>query len=127
VEKYGTARQATHYHIIRRMRFACWITKATDTHSECVILTYSFSTATVVTRTRLNVTLYVHCLSWYYCSVSLGKFHNSLPKYAIPIPLIFFPIDLIIAPMLYYKPPRQPRNFSLHKQQSVKTMRKIPL
>jgi hypothetical protein len=23
---------------IRRMRFACWITKATDTHSEYVIL-----------------------------------------------------------------------------------------
>jgi hypothetical protein len=22
---------------IRRMRFACWITKAADTHSECVI------------------------------------------------------------------------------------------
>ena len=24
--------------IIRRMRFVFWITKATDTHSECVIL-----------------------------------------------------------------------------------------
>jgi hypothetical protein len=33
VEKYGTARQATDENIIRRMRFACWITKATDTHS----------------------------------------------------------------------------------------------
>jgi hypothetical protein len=39
VEKYGTARQATDDNIIRRMRFACWITKATDTHSEHVILT----------------------------------------------------------------------------------------
>jgi hypothetical protein len=38
VEKYGTARQATDDNIIRRMRFALWITKATDTHSECVIL-----------------------------------------------------------------------------------------
>jgi hypothetical protein len=39
-EKYGTARQATDDNIIglRRMRFACWITKATDTHSEYVIL-----------------------------------------------------------------------------------------
>ena len=27
-----------HDNIIQRMRFACWITKATDTHSECVIL-----------------------------------------------------------------------------------------
>jgi hypothetical protein len=32
VEKYGTARLATDGNIIRRMRFACWITKATDTH-----------------------------------------------------------------------------------------------
>ena len=27
-----------HDNIIQRMRFACWITKATDTHSEYVIL-----------------------------------------------------------------------------------------
>jgi hypothetical protein len=39
VEKYGTARQATGDNIIRRMRFACWITKATDTHSEYVVFT----------------------------------------------------------------------------------------
>jgi hypothetical protein len=38
VEKYGTARQATDDNITRRMRFACWITKATDTHSGYVIL-----------------------------------------------------------------------------------------
>jgi hypothetical protein len=38
VEKYGTAGQATDDNIIRRMRFACWITKATDTHSEYVVL-----------------------------------------------------------------------------------------
>jgi hypothetical protein len=37
VEKYGGATQATVDNIIRRMRFACWITKATDTHSECII------------------------------------------------------------------------------------------
>jgi len=37
VEKYGTARQATDDNIIRRMRFACWIHKATGTHSEYVI------------------------------------------------------------------------------------------
>jgi hypothetical protein len=38
VEKYGTARQATDDNTIRRMRFACWVTKATDTHSRCVTL-----------------------------------------------------------------------------------------
>jgi hypothetical protein len=34
VEKYGRARQATDNNIIWRMRFACWITKAIDTHSD---------------------------------------------------------------------------------------------
>jgi hypothetical protein len=30
--------QATDENMTRRMRLACWITEATDTHSECVIL-----------------------------------------------------------------------------------------
>jgi hypothetical protein len=38
VEKYGRAKHSTNDNIIRRMRFACWITKATDTHSEYLIL-----------------------------------------------------------------------------------------
>jgi hypothetical protein len=38
-KKYRIARQATDGNIIRRMRFACWITKATNTHSEYVTLT----------------------------------------------------------------------------------------
>jgi hypothetical protein len=38
VIKCGGAGQATVDNIIWRMRFACWITKATDTHSEYVIL-----------------------------------------------------------------------------------------
>jgi hypothetical protein len=47
---------------IWRMPFECWVTEATDLHSECVILN-CFSTATMVTRTLLNVTVYVQCLS----------------------------------------------------------------
>ena len=35
-KKYGTARDDN---IIQRMRFACLITKATDTHSKYLILT----------------------------------------------------------------------------------------
>jgi hypothetical protein len=62
VENCGRAREAADDNRIRRMRIACWITKATDTHSECVT-PMAFSTSTVVTRTRLSVTLYVHCLS----------------------------------------------------------------
>ena len=39
------------------MRIACWILKATNTLRMCN--TYCFSTATVVTRMRLNVTQYI--------------------------------------------------------------------
>jgi hypothetical protein len=38
VAKYGTVRQATDDSIIGRMRFVCWIPKATDTHREYVTL-----------------------------------------------------------------------------------------
>ena len=38
MEKYGRAIQATDDNTIQRMRTACWIIKATDTHSEYVIL-----------------------------------------------------------------------------------------
>jgi hypothetical protein len=48
---------------VGRMHIACWTPKATNTHSECVILN-CFSTATLVTRWRLNVTLHVHCMSY---------------------------------------------------------------
>jgi hypothetical protein len=34
VKKYGTAGQATDASVVQRMRFACWMTKVTDTHSE---------------------------------------------------------------------------------------------
>ena len=39
---------------IRRMCVTCWITKATDKHSEYVML-MAFSAATIVTRMYLNV------------------------------------------------------------------------
>jgi len=42
--------------IIRRMRTACLVPKATNTHSEYVS-TYFFSTTTMFARTRLSVTL----------------------------------------------------------------------
>jgi hypothetical protein len=37
-EKCCTAGQGTDDNMIPRMRLACWMTKATDTHLECVIL-----------------------------------------------------------------------------------------
>ena len=42
---------------IWRMRFAFWIPKATDTHSDC------FSIAEMIARTRLIAALYTHGLS----------------------------------------------------------------
>jgi hypothetical protein len=44
---------------IWRIRIACWITKGTNTI--IIFNIHCSSTATVVTRTRLNVTLYAHC------------------------------------------------------------------
>ena len=55
VEKCGRARRVTYENVIRRNRLPCRVTKVTDTLSNCN--TYCFSTVTMVTRTRLDVTL----------------------------------------------------------------------
>jgi len=61
VEKYCRVGQATDDNKIQRMGIACWIPKATKTLRICNI--YCFSTAKIVTRKRVSVTLYAHCLS----------------------------------------------------------------
>jgi len=60
VGKYCTVGQATDDNRTRRMRFACWIPKATGAQSLICI------TFRLVARTRLTVTLYVKCLSCCY-------------------------------------------------------------
>ena len=55
MKKYATARQTTDDSISRRMLFACWITKTTNTHSEYVILT-AFPTAIMRKRTHFIIT-----------------------------------------------------------------------
>ena len=62
VQKYCTAAQATDDNM-GRARVACWITKATNTHSEYVTRV-AFSSATTVARMSLDVMLYVHYLSF---------------------------------------------------------------
>jgi hypothetical protein len=62
VEKCGTARQATEDSIIRRMLFACWITKATHTYSERVIL-ISFARQEWLRELPSMLHLHAHCLS----------------------------------------------------------------
>jgi len=37
VEKHGSIGHNTAENMIQRTRFACWITKATETHSEYVV------------------------------------------------------------------------------------------
>jgi len=61
-EKYCRTRQATNDNIIRRMRIACWIPKASDIHSEYVIL-IAFPLLQWLHERAWNVTLYVHWLS----------------------------------------------------------------
>jgi hypothetical protein len=58
VVKYGTAGQATDDNIIRRMRFECRVTKATDTHTIRISANSCFSTGKVIARTRFIVTLH---------------------------------------------------------------------
>jgi hypothetical protein len=62
VEKYDRTRQATDDNILRRMRFACWITKAADTPTENVIL-IAFSRQEWLRERTSMLRLYVHCES----------------------------------------------------------------
>jgi hypothetical protein len=59
VEKYGRARQATDDNIIQRMCFACWITKATNTDSEYVIL-IAFPLQKLLRERASILRLYIH-------------------------------------------------------------------
>ena len=61
VEKYCRTREATDDNITWRMRIASWIMKATNTHSEYVMLLIFLCNSGYTMR--LSVTLYVHSLS----------------------------------------------------------------
>ena len=86
VEKDGGARNATDYNIIRRMRFECWITKATDTHWEYAILTvflqrqWLHESASMLRHSTLPVLLML--------DASARKFHQSKPVSSTYICLI---------------------------------------
>ena len=66
VKKYGRARQVTGDNIMRRMHFACWITNATNTHTEYVILTTFLGQQWLRERASM-LRLYVYFLSCYFC------------------------------------------------------------
>ena len=64
------------------MRTECWIPKATNTPSEYIIF-IAFSTATMVARTRPNVTLCVHDLI--SLTFKRGDASNNRPAIAVEI------------------------------------------
>ena len=76
-ENYGTARQDTDYNSMRRMRIACWINKATDKHSEYVILT-AFLREQWLGKSAWILHQYVHCrlvilyiiILYIYCTIT---------------------------------------------------------
>jgi hypothetical protein len=73
-QKYGTARQAADDDIIRRMRFACWITKATDTFSEYVIIIVLPRQHWLRERPSSLRCMWIACLVCLcYCSLRPGK------------------------------------------------------
>jgi hypothetical protein len=65
MEKYGTDGQNTDNDVIWRRRFVCWINKATDMHSEYVIV-IGFFTASVVRRKRKSVTRKLHVFTLFF-------------------------------------------------------------
>jgi len=66
MKKYGRAEQVTGDNIKRRMHFACWITKATDRHtqSQYEILT-AFPVQQWLNERASTLRVYVHCLPCY--------------------------------------------------------------
>ena len=86
VKKYDTVRQATDDNTAQR--FACWISKATNTHSEYVN-NYGFSTTKLVTRKRLNVTSYAYCLSFFHFNIILIKRTTDQGLGSLEISMLF--------------------------------------
>jgi hypothetical protein len=83
---------------IWRMRIACWIPKATNTHTGCVILN-CFSTATVVVRTRSNVTLLLY-INYLYILLYINIYH--IYKYILYIYIYVYKYKNIrILPLLF--------------------------
>jgi hypothetical protein len=81
IEKCDGAREATEDNIIRLMRFACWVGKATLTRARTqkYVIIFAFPRQQWF-RERGSVLryIYVHCLS---CSLSLV--HKDLPSLAV--------------------------------------------
>ena len=74
-EKHSKARDATGDDIIQRMRFACWMRSYKHILRMCI--TYCFSTVRMVTRTHLNVVLFIYCL----CCIIFSKLYSTMTMF----------------------------------------------
>jgi hypothetical protein len=64
VKKYVGISESTDDNIIRRMRTSCWITKATDAHSEYVILIAFSRQQWLRERASMLLYMYIAFLVW---------------------------------------------------------------
>ena len=62
-EKYGIARLAVEDNVIQSVCISCWKLKEEYKHTLRTCNTESFSTANIVARRRLFISLYLHCLT----------------------------------------------------------------
>jgi hypothetical protein len=88
VEKYDRTRRATDENIIWRMRIACWITKATDTHWEYAIVIAFLRQQWLREGASVLSYTYIVCLVQYWLRFFSGILFNVL--------CIIFQIVLII-------------------------------
>jgi hypothetical protein len=78
MEEYDRAREATDDNTIRRMRFACWITKATDTHSQYVPI-IAFQRQQSISEDFSKLHLYAYCLpNTFYIFPQYVQIFNTL-------------------------------------------------
>jgi hypothetical protein len=74
-----------------RMRFACWQLRL-QKHTQNTQNSYCSSTPKMVTRTRLDVALYVHCL---YCLFSTYQFsYRTTSKFLFSLQKIRYRDDI---------------------------------
>jgi hypothetical protein len=80
LSKFGRAGHAADVNVIRLMRIACWIPKATDTRPEYVIM-YCFPTATVVIWTRPSLYYFACFISSFFLSSTLSTASSFFPVF----------------------------------------------
>jgi hypothetical protein len=78
VQEYGRAWHATDDNIIRRMRFPCWLTKATNTHSEYVIRIAFPRRKWLRQRASVLRYRYIACLVFPY-TASISALYSTQP------------------------------------------------